>query len=243
MAIKSKPFCCSALLKYNVFKAFYKMLALWQEWSVLKRWRFGTTTRCPWYDGHRPSSVGNLYLSKLDFLLHSTLASKILKLHSDLRKSNSWDQVARVITTNAFLCHFSLNMNRLFPQQTQSKHETRCSPIFHVSSSLSGRITGLFLPLSLLLLAITWGWWLPRKGWPGILKAWRLMNMSNKVGLHGARERHFCAVDNAGSFEWLQNKNTFWLISGESYHELCLSSLFSPDNSFWFSEDGSRPRG
>ena len=77
MAIKSKPFCCSALLKYNVFKAFYKMLALWQEWSVLKRWRLGTTTGCPWYDGHRLSSLDSLYLSKLDFLLYSTFPSNI----------------------------------------------------------------------------------------------------------------------------------------------------------------------
>ena len=84
-----------------------------------------------------------------------------------------------------------------------------------------------FLSLCLLL-AITWGLWLPQKGWPGTLKAWRLVNMSNKVALHGAREWHFCAIDNAGSFEWLQNKNTFWLISGESYHELCQSSLI-----FW----------
>lgn len=30
--------------------------------------------------------------------------------------------------------------------------------------------------------------------------------MSNKVGLHGAREWHFCAIDNAGSFEWYKIK-------------------------------------
>lgn len=88
--------------------------------------------------------------------------------------------MARVITTNAFLCHFSLNMSRLFPQQTEIKRETRCFPIFHISSSLGGRITGLFLSLSLSsfsdhlrLMTAT--------EWPGILKAWRLMNMSNNL--------------------------------------------------------------
>ena len=128
-----------------------------------------------------------------------------------------------------------------------NKHRASARPgVLPFSTSLPALVGGLqgFSFLSLcLLLAITWGLWLPQKGWPGTLKAWRLVNMSNKVALHGAREWHFCAIDNAGSFEWLQNKNTFWLISGESYHELCQSSLFSPANSFWFSEDGSRPRG
>lgn len=45
MAIKSEPFCCAALLKYGVFKAFYSTSALWQERSPLERRRLGPVTR------------------------------------------------------------------------------------------------------------------------------------------------------------------------------------------------------
>lgn len=115
----------------------------------------------------QPDPVGHVYLHKLDFLLHRNFTSWILKLYSDLRKYDSWDQGATVMAANALWRHFSLNMNRLFPQQTSSKHKARCFAIFYFSFSVRRSIVGVaFFLFFCLLLTSRRDAELPQKVWP-----------------------------------------------------------------------------
>lgn len=85
MAIKSKPFCRAALLKYNVLKVFYSTLAPWQEWSVPERrgparGREGPR-ECP-----QPSAAGRFHPHELSFASCPTFASWTPKLYADLNR-------------------------------------------------------------------------------------------------------------------------------------------------------------
>lgn len=139
------------------------------------------------------------------------------------------------MATKAWWRHFSLNLNRLFPQQTCSKPKARCSRIFHVTSRVSGRTRGLSFSfwssfnnhLRLRTAAERVSWYFQSLGGPWTSEIWRGDTKQVRGGS--------AVLGYGASSERLQNTDNFWFLSRGgrgAHHELCQTNLISSAHSF-----------
>lgn len=241
MAIKSKPFLLRGIVKIQCFlKCFIA------RWPFGKEGGVGKDEGLAWGQDGPDAIVASpvpwanlLSISSIFFCIDSALCA-ILKFNAEPRKHHSRDQGAVVTAVNSLWCHFSLNANRLFPQQTSTEDKARCFPIFHVSFCVNGSIVGFPL-FSLLSFSFDnearWGT-VPEKA------SRSRMSRGNVACLGRKREEPL------GCFCWsrlgrsgCQMKRPSHSSPRGPYRELGQSSPLASPGSFPASVEGCRPSG